>query len=125
MTKNIISTDLDDVRIPHNIVDGLLSTSVAGIGDANLAARLENDKALSTRAAQMVQAILLTSTLAQSLSPDAHFDALLVDAPFSGADEGLMLIGKFMFAKISEVETIPDISSELLQDRFAKIYASI
>ena len=73
MTKNIISTDLDDVRIPHNIVDGLLSTSVAGIGDANLAARLENDMALSTRAAQMVQAILLTSTLAQSLSPDRAF----------------------------------------------------
>lgn len=125
MTNNTISTDLDDVRIPHEVVDGLLSTSLAGIGDANLAARVESDKALNTRAAQMVHAILLASTLAQSLAPEANFAALLVAAPFSGADEGLMLIGKFMFAKISEVEPLPGISSELLQNRFAKIYASI
>ena len=120
-----ISTYFDDVRIPHEVVDGLLSTSLAGIGDANLETRLDSDKALNIRAAQMVHAILLASTLAQSLAPDANFGALLVDAPFSGADEGLMLIGKFMFAKISEVEPLPGITSELLQDRFAKIYTSI
>lgn len=118
---------LGDVRIPHAIIGTLLAETIQEIADDRIADRMVGDKSFQIGASSMTHDILISTTLAQTLVPEAPFAQMLSNVSFSGNDKDLMRIGQAMTNKIRALPRVSDanIPDEVLKSRFDVVLAAI
>lgn len=118
---------LSNISIGHEIINGLLSMTVADIDNPRIAKRLNNDNNFLLSATRMTNNILIAFTLAQTVAAEESFNEMIPVAPYSLGDNDLYTIGNTMIEKIRSAPPILDIDipDALLQDRFEKVLAAV
>lgn len=121
------STALNNISIGHEIINGLLSLTVADIDNPRIAKRLNSDNNFLLSATRMTNNILIAFTLAQTVAAEESFDEMIPAAPYSQGDNDLHTIGNTMIEKIRSAPRILDIDipDALLLDRFEKVLAAV
>jgi len=112
-----------DLRVDPQVSEGLIRTTIRRMGVPALASRLESDGKFMFRAMAMVQDLVVSTTLAQSLTPDTEFSDVLAARSFAGGDDSLRQVGLAMFTWIANSARLQDaeISNELLSARLDQI----
>lgn len=127
MTTNLIE-DLDEIRVDAEIAEAMIRSVAGELGDDEIATRLNESGDFLLGGIRLAQDIILTTTLAETMSLDAPFTKAVSGRIFSGGDDDLQTVGLALMDKITGRPRMPcgeEIPADVLQSRYKAIRAAL
>lgn len=130
MTKtdptNIVAALLSDIRIDSDVAEGLLRMAATETDDDRITARLDEEHDFLLVGIRMTHDILVTMTMAQTMTNNAPFDEVIASRPFCGDDADLQTLGHALVEKIAAQPRLPDadIPDAVLSARYKAIQSA-
>lgn len=120
---NTIQSDVSDIRIDTQVAEGLVEMVIAGMGDSSLQERIRRDAAFRTNVVRLGQDVVVVTTLAQTMAPNADFAIAVASRKFADGDGDLIRIGAGLLDEIAKSNRLrdEDIPQELVDKRFTEV----
>lgn len=122
-----IGPEVADIRVDPDVAELLVRSTVGRLAAGRVAARLEKEPGFLLGAIRMAQDIVVCTTLAQTLKPDADFGAVVAGRKFAAGDEDLGGIGNALLSRVFAAQRLEDkeISAEVLAGREVVIRTAV